>query len=96
MTMSMCSQKSASAAANRSRMYHIDPRNPGETDDDIDDSDDLDDDDDITIPVTGALNSGYVPEDARSHISQFSTRSRSRSEHGLFGQSQRYPSRNGE
>ena len=46
--------------------------------------------------VTGALNSGYVPEDARSHISQFSTRSRSRSEHGLFGQSQRYPSRNGE
>ena len=48
--------------------------------------------------MTGALNSGYVPEDARSHISQFSTRSRSRSEHGLFGQSQsqRYPSRNGE
>ena len=50
--------------------------------------------------VTGALNSGYVPEDARSHISQFSTRSRARSdarsEHGLFGQSQRYPSRNGE
>lgn len=71
-TMSMYSQKSAAAAANRSRMYHIDPRNP----------------------VTGALNSGYVPEDARSHISQFSTRSRSRSEHGLFGQSQRYPSRN--
>jgi len=49
-------------------------------------------------PVTGALNSGYVAEDARSHISQFSTRSRARSdarsEHGLFGQSQRYPSRN--
>ena len=30
-TMSMYSQKSASAAANRSRMYHIDPRNPGIT-----------------------------------------------------------------
>merc|ERR1719373_465149 len=37
---------------------------------------------------------GYIPDDARSHVSQFSTRSRSRSEHGLFGQSQRYPSRN--
>ena len=50
--------------------------------------------------MTGALNSGYVAEDARSHIFQFSTRSRARSdarsEHGLFGQSQRYPSRNGE
>lgn len=44
--------------------------------------------------VTGTLNTGYIPDDARSHISQFSTRSRSRSEHGLFGQSQRYPSRN--
>ena len=45
--------------------------------------------------MTGALNNGYIADDARSHISQFSTRSRSRSEHGLFGQSQRYPSRNG-
>jgi len=45
-------------------------------------------------PVTGALNTGYIPDDARSHVSQFSTKSRSRSEHGLFGQSQRYPSRN--
>merc|ERR1719295_197935 len=43
----------------------------------------------------GSLNTGYIPDDARSHVSQFSTRSRSRSEHGLFGQSQRYPSRNG-
>jgi len=52
----------------------------------------------------GSLNTGYIPDDARSHISQFSTRSRSRSlaggqaEHGLFGagagQGQRYPSRN--
>jgi len=48
----------------------------------------------------GSMNAGYIPDDARSHISQFSTRSRSRSladgrsEHGLFGQGQRYPSRN--
>jgi len=48
----------------------------------------------------GSSNTGYIPDDARSHISQFSTRSRSRSladgrsEHGLFGQGQRYPSRN--
>merc|ERR1719219_1264939 len=51
-------------------------------------------------PRQGPLGSGFLPEDARSHISQFSTRSRSRSladgrsEHGLFGQGQRYPSRN--
>ncbi len=40
---------------------------------------------------TGTVNAGYIPDDARSHLSQFSTRSRSRSmadgrsEHGLFG-----------
>ncbi len=39
----------------------------------------------------GTVNAGYIPDDARSHLSQFSTRSRSRSmadgrsEHGLFG-----------
>ena len=38
----------------------------------------------------------YIPDDARSHMSQFSTRSRSRSEHGLFGQQARYPSQRGE
>ena len=50
----------------------------------------------MVVTVTGALNTGYIADDARSHVSQFSTRSRSRSEHGLFGQSNRYPSRNGE
>ena len=57
----------------------------------------------IDESLSGSLNTGYIPDDARSHISQFSTRSRSRSladgrsEHGLFGagQGQRYPSRNG-
>ena len=58
----------------------------------------------IDASLSGSVNTGYIPDDARSHISQFSTRSRSRSladghaEHGLFGagQGQRYPSRNGE
>jgi hypothetical protein len=41
--------------------------------------------------AAGTVNAGYIPDDARSHLSQFSTRSRSRSmadgrsEHGLFG-----------
>lgn len=44
-------------------------------------------------PRQGPLRSDFLPEDARSHISQMSTRSRSRSladgrsEHGLFGPS---------
>ena len=53
------------------------------------------------------MNGGYIPDDARSHISQMSTRSRprsigdGRSEHGLFGnqgvayQSKYHSSRNG-
>ncbi len=52
--------------------------------------------------VVGNMNGGYVPEDARSHISQMSTRSRARSmadgrsEHGLFSYQAKYnSSRNG-
>ena len=88
-TMSMYSQKT-DRSLNRGRMYHLDPRNHGEWRTPADKlSNNL-------VAVTGTLNTGYIPDDARSHVSQFSTRSRSRSEHGLFGQSQRYPSRNGE
>ena len=88
-TMSMYSQKT-DRSLNRGRMYHLDPRNHGEWRTQGDKlSNNL-------VAVTGTLNTGYIPDDARSHVSQFSTRSRSRSEHGLFGQSQRYPSRNGE
>ena len=91
-TMSMYSQKT-DRSLNRGRMYHIDPRNHGQCWPPLPLTDQITTQ---SFLVTGTLNTGYIPDDARSHISQFSTRSRSRSEHGLFGQSQRYPSRNGE
>ncbi len=48
--------------------------------------------------LLGNMNGGYVPDDARSHISQMSTRSRARSmadgrsEHGLFSYQAKYNS----
>ena len=88
-TMSMYSQKT-DRSINRGRMYHLDPRNHGTSGER-----ERPRESNMLFVVTGTMNTGYIPDDARSHVSQFSTRSRSRSEHGLFGQSQRYPSRNG-